>query len=80
MQVHFLYRHVMDTVVIMEEGNLPHPHCTRCEMLVPYWALNSRHPSISQCARGAERYEQRLAEAELREISERYSEAYRDPL
>ena len=80
MQVHFLYQHVLDTVVIMEEGNLPHPYCTRCEMLVPYRALNSRHPAIYQCARGAEQYERRLAEAELRQRSERYSDAYRDPL
>ena len=35
MRVHFLYRHVLDTVVIMEEGNLPHPRCARCDMLVP---------------------------------------------
>ena len=27
MQVQFLYQHVLDTVVIMEEGNLPHPRC-----------------------------------------------------
>ena len=35
MQVHFLHRHVLDTVVILEEGNLPHPRCTRCDMMVP---------------------------------------------
>ena len=28
MRVHFLHRHVLDTVVILEEGNLPHPRCT----------------------------------------------------
>ena len=28
MQIHFLYRHVLDTVVIMEKGNLPYPWCT----------------------------------------------------
>ena len=27
MQVHFMHRHVLNTVVIMEEGNLPHPRC-----------------------------------------------------
>ena len=25
MQVHFLHRHVLDTMFILEEGNLPHP-------------------------------------------------------
>ena len=28
MWVHFLHRHVLDTVVILEEGHLHHPRCT----------------------------------------------------
>ena len=35
MQVHFLYQHVRDTVIILEEGNLPHPHFPWCNMMVP---------------------------------------------
>ena len=27
MQVHFMHRNVQDTVVILEEGILPHPRC-----------------------------------------------------
>ena len=27
MRVHFMHRHVLETVVILEEGNLPHPLC-----------------------------------------------------
>ena len=27
MRVHFWRRHVRDTVIILEEGNLPHPRC-----------------------------------------------------
>ena len=80
MRVHFLHRHVLDTVVIMEEGNLHHPWCTRCDMLVPRWALNIRHPATSQCARGGEQNRWRLAEAELRESLERSFEAYGEPL
>ena len=34
MKVHFWRRHVQDAVIILEEGNLPHPRCTRCDMLV----------------------------------------------
>ena len=41
--VHFLHRHVQDTVVIMEEGNLTHPRCPRCDLQVPRKALNGRH-------------------------------------
>ena len=49
-------------------------------MLVPRQVLNGRHPAISQCARGAERKRRRLAEAELRESSERAFDAYGEPL
>ena len=48
MRVHFLYRNVLDTVVILEEGNLPNPQCIRCNMLVRWWALNGRQPATAQ--------------------------------
>ena len=80
MQVHFLYRHVLYTLVIMEEGKLPHPQCPHCDMLVPRRALNYGHPATSHCARGAERKRWRLAEAGLRERLERSFEAYEEPL
>ena len=80
MWVHFLHQHVLDTVVILEEGNLPHPRCTRCDMLVLRRALNDRHPATSQCARGEEGKSRRLAEVEMRESLERASEAYGEPL
>ena len=78
--MHFLHRHVLDTVVIMEEGNLPHPRCTWCNILVPRGTLNFRHPDTAQCARGAERKRQRLLETEMRESSEKAFEAYGEPL
>ena len=55
MQVHFLHRHVIDTVVILEEVNFPHPQCAQCDMLFPRKALNGWHLATEQCARGAER-------------------------
>ena len=27
LRIHFVYRHMQDMIVIMEEGNFPHPHC-----------------------------------------------------
>ena len=33
-RVHLWHRHIRDTVVILEEGNLPHPLCLLCDMLV----------------------------------------------
>ena len=80
MQAHFLYRHVLDIVVILEEGNPPHPRCTQCDMMVPRQALNGRHPATAHCARGAEQKRRRLAEEELRESSERAFETYGEPL
>ena len=35
MRVHFWRLHVRDFMIILEEGNLPHPRCPRCDMLVP---------------------------------------------
>ena len=76
MRVHFVHRHVLDTVAILEEGNFPHPRCAQCNMLVPWRALNGRHPGTAQCRKGAERKRQRLAETETRESSEWAFEAY----
>ena len=80
MQVHFVKWIVLDTVVILEEGNFPHPWCARCNMLVPRRYLNRRHPGTAQCKRGAERKRRRLAEAETRESAERAFEAYGEPI
>ena len=76
MRVHFWRRHVWDTIIISEEGNLPHPRCKNCNMFVPWWALNSRHKSTMMCKRGAERKRRRLAEAEIRESTEMAFEIY----
>ena len=43
MCVHFWRRHVRDTVIILEGGNLPHPRCEECDMLVLWRSLNGRH-------------------------------------
>ena len=80
MRAHFLHRHVLDTVVILEEGNPPHPRCPRCNMLVPWNTLNERNPATAQCARGAEQKRRRLAEAELRDSTKKDFEAYGEPL
>ena len=80
MQVQFVQRHVQDTVVMLEEGNSPHPWCTRCEMQVPWKALNGRHLGTEQCAKREERKIWRLAQTETRENSEWAFRAYRQPL
>ena len=59
MRVHFLHRHVHNTMVKLEEGNLPLPRCPRCNLQVSRKALNGCHLETSQCKKGAER-KQRL--------------------
>ena len=60
MRDHLFHWHVQDNVIILEEGKLPQPRCTRCNILAPWSSLNGRHLDIYQCAKGAERKHQRL--------------------
>ena len=43
LRVQFAHRHVRDTIVILEEGNLPYPRCPMCDMFVSHNSLNSPH-------------------------------------
>ena len=79
-RVHFHHRSVRDTVVVLEDGNSPHPRCPRCDMLYPWSTLNRRHLATVQCTRGVERKRKRLEEEELRESSERAFQAYGESL
>ena len=76
MRVHFLHRHVNNTVMLLEEGNLPLPRFPRCDLQVSRKALNGRHLGTSQCRTGTERKRQRLAEAEMRVTLEKVFHAY----
>ena len=76
MRVQFVHRHVHDTVVILEEGNLPLPRCSRCYLQVPRRALNGRHLGTNQCRTGAERKIRRLGVAEGEAALERAFKAY----
>ena len=80
MMANFWHRHVMDTVVILEEGNLPHPWCPLCEMLVTWKALNGTHRRTAQYTWGEKRRRQRSAAEEEREVTTRAFIAYGRPL
>ena len=80
MRMNFCSRHVRDTVIILEEGNLSHPRCSQCDMLVPWRALNGKHHETAMCRSGAERERRRMAETKLRESTEMAFEAYRKQL
>ena len=70
MRVHLWRRHVRDVVIILEEGNLPHPICSRYDIFVLWRSLNDSHKSTEMGRSGAERKRWRLAEAEIRDSTE----------
>ena len=80
MRVKFWHRRVRDTVVILEEGNLPHPQCPLCNMLVPRRSLNGSHNSTEQYKKGAEWKRRRLAVEEARAVISKAFSAYGRPL
>ena len=80
MRVHFCHRHVRDTVVILEESNLPHPRLPLCGILVPWKSLNGTHRLTAQCNRGAERKRRRLPVEGDIEITTRDFSAYGCPV
>ena len=76
MRVHFWRRHVRETIIILEEGNLPHPRCENCDMFVTWRALNGRHKSTEMCRSAADRKRRRLADTEVRYSTEKDFEVY----
>ena len=58
----FVHRPMWDTIVILEEGNLPQPRFSDCDMFVPWKTLNFRHSTTTLCVWGAEQNCNRLAE------------------
>ena len=72
----FCSRHVWDIVIILEEGNLPYPRYSQCNMMFPWRALNSRHHATAMCKKGAERKTHWMAEAELQVSTERAFDTY----
>ena len=80
MRVHFWHWHVRDTMVIMEEFNLPHPLCPLCDMLVTWRDLNGTHLHTVQCKWVAEQKRRKLAAEEEREVTARSFSSYGLPL
>ena len=80
MRVHFWHQHVRDTVVILEEGKLPHPRCPLHDTMVPWKSLNGTHRRTAQCNQGAERKRRRFAAEKEREVTARAFSVYGHPL
>ena len=71
MRMHLLHWHVQDTMLILEEGNLPHPRCPLCDMLVTWRSLNESHKRTAQCKTGLERKQRCLSAEEERATTSR---------
>ena len=80
LRIHFLHLHVQDTILILEEGNRPHPCYPDCNMFMPWATLNLRHLTTALCERGVDQKMWRLAEEESQMGAAMAFQAYGRPL
>ena len=80
LRVDFAHRHVRDTVIIMEKGNLTHLRCPWCDIMVLWEALNVYHLNTTKCAKGAKRKRPGLAVEEARVGTEAAFQEYGLPI
>ena len=64
LHIHFVHRHVQDTILILEEYNLPQHHFLVWNMIVPWEPLKRLQYTTSLWVRGEERKTQRLVDEE----------------
>ena len=69
-----------DRILILEEGNQPHPRCTQCDMFSPGEALHWAHPTSVICRHRSERKVRRLVVEDTEECKGRVFSAYGKPL
>ena len=61
-QLHFMHRHVEDTIAVLNEGPGPHPRCKQqCDMFIPQDLITAGHLSAAMCKRRAEKICHRLS-------------------
>ena len=65
------------TLVILEYGIHPLPRCPKCDMFVPWKALNGKHQATAMCFKGAEGQLKQLREEGVQLITEVDFEDYR---
>ena len=80
LRIHFVPHPVRDIIVIMEEGNRPHPLCPYCNMFVLWVALNYRHPNNNFFTQGEDQKRQRLVKEGTREGAATAFQSYGWPL
>ena len=78
--VHFYQQHPWNSMVVLEEGNQPHPWYPQCDMFVPQETLNQAPPTSEMFRRGTERKRQRPVVDETEERTGRVFLAYGTPM
>ena len=80
LRVQFAHQNPQYSIVILKEGNQPHPWCPQFDMFVPHEALNWAHPTSAMYRRRTERKSRRLVIEETeKHMGEIFSE-YGTPL
>ena len=79
-RVQLWHQNVWDTVVIMEDGNLPHSKSPLWDMLIPCQSLDGLKNSTAQFNKESERKRRRLTVKGARAVTSRVFSAYGRPL
>ena len=64
LRIHFVQYHMQGKIVILEEGNDPHPCCPACGMFIPWVAMKNSNPTTAIYTQGDNRKQQWLSEEE----------------
>ena len=67
-RINFVHRHLQYMLVILEEGNCPHPQCLDCDMFPSWEDLNRSHLINELCACVAEIIHRILEDQESMEM------------
>ena len=71
---------MLDTIVMLEERNLPYPRFPQCDMFVPQKSLNGRHLETALYRQGMDRKRSHLSNEEAQKVTYMARTAYRFPL
>ena len=80
LQIHFVHRHMQNTVVITEEGNRPQPRFLDCDIFVPWAELNCCYPTMTLFSRGLDKKKRRIVKKDDRVGTVKAFRAYDRPL
>lgn len=75
LQMHFVRRHPVDSICILEEGGQPLPRCKLCDMHIIELSLNRGHTNTVSCHNGMALKQQRELATSHRRAAETVAQA-----